>query len=259
MDTKGIEFSTPLLSTDNGGVDFQGIGRVKLLQCHLLLSSTPLLLFLVVVLRWDIHPLLKLESCMISISLSRPGNGFLRGFLHLGITYHSILKGTIPCLLQLLTLPFIPDSPRWLVSELFIASGILLFGHYMHFGHRSLDKHSTSDKCNLLQTKDYTEALQQQTEASIVGLFQSQYLKTLLFTTKQKFFSMTGFSDSIGTIAMVAVKIPLTTLGVLLMDKCGRRPLLLVKWLRVYMGSFLLGLAGIPWVIMSEVALSNYD
>ncbi|KAG5084375.1 hypothetical protein JHK84_054413 [Glycine max] len=180
-------------------------------------------------------------------------NGFLRGFLHLGITYHSILKGTIPCLLQLLTLPFIPDSPRWLVSELFIASGILLFGHYMHFGHRSLDKHSTSDKCNLLQTKDYTEALQQQTEASIVGLFQSQYLKTLLFTTKQKFFSMTGFSDSIGTIAMVAVKIPLTTLGVLLMDKCGRRPLLLVKWLRVYMGSFLLGLAGIPWVIMSEI------
>ncbi|KAL2954470.1 hypothetical protein AAZX31_19G224200 [Glycine max] len=52
---------------------------------------------------------------------------------------------------------------------------------------------------------------------------------------------------------MVAVKIPLTTLGVLLMDKCGRRPLLLVKWLRVYMGSFLLGLAGIPWVIMSEI------
>ena len=29
-------------------------------------------------------------------------------------------------------------------------------------------------------TQDYTEALQQQTEASIVGLFQSQYLKTLL-------------------------------------------------------------------------------
>ncbi|KAG4928865.1 hypothetical protein JHK85_055351 [Glycine max] len=169
------------------------------------------------------------------------------------------LRGAFTEVHQLLTLPFIPDSPRWLVSELFIASGILLFGHYMHFGHRSLDKHSTSDKCNLLQAKDYTEALQQQTEASIVGLFQSQYLKTLLFTTKQKFFSMTGFSDSIGTIAMVAVKIPLTTLGVLLMDKCGRRPLLLVKWLRVYMGSFLLGLAGIPWVIMSEVALSNYD
>ncbi|RZB49471.1 Sugar transporter ERD6-like 5 isoform A [Glycine soja] len=173
------------------------------------------------------------------------------------------LIGTIPCLLQLLTLPFIPDSPRWLVSELFIASGILLFGHYMHFGHRSLDKHSTSDKCNLLQTKvgrlkesdDYTEALQQQTEASIVGLFQSQYLKTLLgfLFYRNSIFISAGFSDSIGTIAMVAVKIPLTTLGVLLMDKCGRRPLLLVKWLRVYMGSFLLGLAGIPWVIMSEI------
>ncbi|RZB49473.1 Sugar transporter ERD6-like 5 isoform C [Glycine soja] len=122
----------------------------------------------------------------------------------------------------------------WLVSELFIASGILLFGHYMHFGHRSLDKHSTSDKCNLLQTKRPLKS------------------NGFLFYRNSIFISA-GFSDSIGTIAMVAVKIPLTTLGVLLMDKCGRRPLLLVKWLRVYMGSFLLGLAGIPWVIMSEI------
>ncbi|KAH1259365.1 Sugar transporter ERD6-like 5 [Glycine max] len=94
-----------------------------------------------------------------------------------------------------------------------------------------------------------TEALQHQTEASIIGLFQSQYLKTLtvgvglmilqqfggvsgfLFYTNSIFISA-GFWDSLGTIATVAVKVPLTTLGVLLMDKCGRRPLLLDlhKW-----------------------------
>uniref|UniRef100_A0A0R0F0H4 Major facilitator superfamily (MFS) profile domain-containing protein n=1 Tax=Glycine max TaxID=3847 RepID=A0A0R0F0H4_SOYBN len=148
------------------------------------------------------------------------------------------LIGTIPCLLQLLTLPFIPDSPRWLTKV----------GRLKESDHADVYQEAT-------EIKDYTEALQQQTEASIVGLFQSQYLKTLLgfLFYRNSIFISAGFSDSIGTIAMVAVKIPLTTLGVLLMDKCGRRPLLLVKWLRVYMGSFLLGLAGIPWVIMSEI------
>ncbi|KAL2661385.1 hypothetical protein AAZV13_03G198800 [Glycine max] len=157
------------------------------------------------------------------------------------------------------------------------------------------------------EIKDYTEALQHQTEASIIGLFQSQYLKTLtvgvglmilqqfggvsgfLFYTNSIFISA-GFWDSLGTIATVAVKVPLTTLGVLLMDKCGRRPLLLAsaigtclgsfltalsfflkdlhKWngispimalvgVVVYMGSFSLGLAGIPWVIMSEIFSIN--
>ncbi|KAL5995807.1 hypothetical protein ACLOJK_025877 [Asimina triloba] len=43
------------------------------------------------------------------------------------------------------------------------------------------------------------------------------------------------------------IRIPMTTLGVLLMDKSGRRPLLMV-----YTGSFSLGMGGIPWVIMSE-------
>ncbi|KAH1071568.1 hypothetical protein GYH30_008218 [Glycine max] len=99
-----------------------------------------------------------------------------------------------------------------------------------------------------------TEALQHQTEASIIGLFQSQYLKTLtvgvglmilqqfggvsgfLFYTNSIFISA-GFWDSLGTIATVAVKVPLTTLGVLLMDKCGRRPLLLEASSQLYHSS----------------------
>nr|POE60957.1 isoform 2 of sugar transporter erd6-like 5 [Quercus suber] len=89
---------------------------------------------------------------------------------------------------------------------------------------------------------------------------------------------MTGFSGSIGTIAMVIVQIPMTALGVILMDKSGMRPLLLVSaagtclgcllnkdsimqdlqtWIKtmpilalvgvlVYTGSFSLGMGGIP-------------
>ncbi|KAG4928863.1 hypothetical protein JHK85_055349 [Glycine max] len=128
--------------------------------------------------------------------------------------------------------------------------------------------------------QDFTEALQKETEASIIGLFQLQYLKSLtvgvgLMILQQfggvndiafcasSIFISAGFSGSIGMIAMVAVQIPMTALGVLLMDKSGRRPLLLFsasgKWMLpcspiIHLtGSFLLGMGGIPLVIMSEI------
>ncbi|RHN49322.1 putative major facilitator, sugar transporter, major facilitator superfamily [Medicago truncatula] len=149
--------------------------------------------------------------------------------------------------------------------------------------------------------REFTEASQQQTEANIFGLFQLQYLKSLtvgvgLIILQQfggvnaiafyasSIFVSAGFSRSIGTIAMVVVQIPMTALGVILMDKSGRRPLLLISasgtclgcflvslsfylqdlhkefspilalvGVLVYTGSFSLGMGGIPWVIMSEI------
>ncbi|KAK7337829.1 hypothetical protein VNO77_18416 [Canavalia gladiata] len=205
------------------------------------------------------------------------------------------LIGIIPCLVQLLGLPFIPDSPRWLakVDRLKESDSAL-----QHLRGKNADVYQEAT-----EIRDYTEAFQKQTEASIIGLFQLQYLKSLtvgvgLMILQQfggingivfyanSIFISAGFSESIGTIAMVAVKIPLTTLGVLLMDKSGRRPLLLVsavgtclgcflaalsfvlqdlhKWkgvspiialvgVLVYVGSYSIGIGAIPWVIMSEI------
>ncbi|XP_029125384.1 sugar transporter ERD6-like 5 isoform X2 [Cajanus cajan] len=205
------------------------------------------------------------------------------------------LIGTIPCLVQLLSLPFIPDSPRWLakVGRLKESDSVL-----QRLRGKDADVYQEAT-----EIRDYTAAFQRQTEASIIGLFQMQYLKSLIvgvgLMILQQFggingivfyansiFISAGFSESIGTIAMVAVKIPMTTLGVLLMDKSGRRPLLLVsavgtclgcflaalsfvlqdlhKWkgvspimalvgVLVYVGSYSIGIGAIPWVIMSEI------
>ncbi|RDX92821.1 Sugar transporter ERD6-like 5, partial [Mucuna pruriens] len=205
------------------------------------------------------------------------------------------LTGTIPCFVQLLSLPFIPDSPRWLakVGRLRESDSAL-----QRLRGKNADVYQEAT-----EIRDYTEAFKRQTEASIIGLFQMKYLKSLIvgvgLMILQQFggingiifyansiFISAGFSESIGTIAMVAVKIPMTTLGVLLMDKSGRRPLLLVsavgtcigcflaalsfvlqdlhKWkgvspimalvgVLVYMGFYSIGIGAIPWVIMSEI------
>ncbi|CAI8615500.1 unnamed protein product [Vicia faba] len=205
------------------------------------------------------------------------------------------LIGTIPCLAQLLSLNFISESPRWLakVGRLEGSESAL-----QHLRGKNAD---VSEEA--IEITEFTEISQQQTEASIIGLFQLQYLKSLtvgvgLIILQQfggvngisfyasSIFVSAGFSRSIGTIAMVIVQIPMTALGVILMDKTGRRPLLLIsasgtclgcflvslsfflqdlhKWkefspilalvgVLVFTGSFSLGMGGIPWVIMSEI------
>ncbi|KAL2566991.1 hypothetical protein AAZV13_19G200200 [Glycine max] len=194
--------------------------------------------------------------------------------------------GIIPCLVQLLSLPFIPDSPRWLAKAGRLKESDSAL---QRLRGKNADVYQEAT-----EIRDHTEAFQKQTEASIIGLFQMQYLKSLtvgvgLMILQQfggingivfyanSIFISSGFSESIGTIAIVAVKIPMTTIGVLLMDKSGRRPLLLVSAVGtcvgcflaalsfvlqvllitesdlVYVGSYSIGMGAIPWVIMSEI------
>ncbi|XP_044482168.1 uncharacterized protein LOC123208715 [Mangifera indica] len=205
------------------------------------------------------------------------------------------LIGTIPCLIQLLGAPFIPESPRWLAK---IGKAKECEDALQRLRGANAD---ISDEAE--EIRDYTETLQRLSEGSIFELFQWKYAHSLIvgvgLMVLQQFggvngiafyasaiFISAGFSGSVGTIAMVVVQVPMTLVGVVLMDKSGRRPLLLVsaagtclgcfltalsfflqdlgQWkdvapflalvgVLVYTGSFSLGMGGIPWVIMSEV------
>ncbi|KAL8229390.1 hypothetical protein R6Q57_014290 [Mikania cordata] len=187
------------------------------------------------------------------------------------------LIGTIPCLLQILGLFFIPESPRWLAKN----------GQWKDS--ESVLQQLRGKNAEILEEaaeiRDHTETLCQLSETGVFDLFQPEYTRSLVIgvglMVLQQFggvnaiafyansiFISAGFSSSIGSIALVIVQIPFTVLGVLLMDVSGRRPLLMVSaagtclgclflgisfLLQVFKGSFSLGMGGIPWVIMSEI------
>ncbi|XP_073260205.1 sugar transporter ERD6-like 5 isoform X2 [Populus alba] len=205
------------------------------------------------------------------------------------------LIGTIPCIVQIVGLFFIPESPRWLAK--------IGRGRECEVALQCLRGHNADISDEAAEIRDYTETILQLSEASIFELFQWKYAHSLIvgvgLMVLQQFggvngiafyassiFISAGFSGSIGMIAMVVVQIPMTALGVVLMDISGRRPLLMVSaagtclgcflaalsfllqylnksvavspflalfGVLIYTGSFSLGMGGIPWVIMSEV------
>ncbi|XP_019051473.1 PREDICTED: sugar transporter ERD6-like 8 isoform X4 [Nelumbo nucifera] len=147
------------------------------------------------------------------------------------------LIGIVPCILLIVGLQFIPESPRWLVGV-----GLMVF--------------------------------QQLGGINAIVFYASQI------------FASAGFPPKVGNILYSLLQVVVTALGASLIDRAGRRPLLLVSasglflgsfllgisfylkasqlslnWVPVlalsgvlvYIGSFSVGMGAVPWVIMSEI------
>lgn len=94
--------------------------------------------------------------------------------------------------------------------------------------------------------KDFTEKLQHLPQSKMLDLFQKDYIhavtvgvglivlqqfggvNAMCFYASEIFVSVGFSSGNMGMLSMVAVQILMTALGVLLMDKAGRRPLLMI-------------------------------
>ncbi|KAF1887285.1 hypothetical protein Lal_00040886 [Lupinus albus] len=186
------------------------------------------------------------------------------------------LAGLVPCICLLIGLWFIPESPRWLakvgLEKEFQVALRRLRG-------RDVDISEEAD-----EILDYIVTLQSLPKTKLLDLFQSKHLRSVVigvglmvcqqsvgingigFYTAETFVAAGFSSGKVGTIAYACMQVPFTLLGAILMDKSGRRPLimgqsLLLEWtpilavagVLIYVAAFSIGLGPVPWVIMSEI------
>ncbi|PPS06768.1 hypothetical protein GOBAR_AA13869 [Gossypium barbadense] len=129
----------------------------------------------------------------------------------------------------------------------------------------------------------YTEYIEQIPDEGLLNLFQKRYAYPLIvgaglmmfqqfgglngFSYYASFiFESAGFPSTVGSIGVAVLQIFMAIIGVLFIDKSGRRPLLLdfharkdltatlvIIGVLVFLLSFELGMGGIPWIIVSEI------
>uniref|UniRef100_A0A166HDA6 Major facilitator superfamily (MFS) profile domain-containing protein n=1 Tax=Daucus carota subsp. sativus TaxID=79200 RepID=A0A166HDA6_DAUCS len=205
------------------------------------------------------------------------------------------LAGIVPCAVLLLGLFFIPESPRWLAKT----------GNQKQFEvalQRLRGKHFDISE-EAAEIQDYIETLEKLPKAKLLDLFQKRYIRSVIIGVGLMVFQQfggingicfyvssilesAGFPADVGTIIYACIQVVITGLGAFIIDRAGRKPLLLasasglvlgclitglsfylktyeiglkaapalaVTGILVYIGSFSIGMGSVPWVVMSEI------
>ncbi|XAR57147.1 hypothetical protein NMG60_11025185 [Bertholletia excelsa] len=206
------------------------------------------------------------------------------------------LTGLLPCIVLFLGLFFIPESPRWLAK--------VGLDREFEAALRKLRGRDADISREAAEIRAYNVTLLSLPKASLMDLVDSKYIRCVIIGVGLMVFQQFGgingigfyasqtFTDAglpspaIGTIAYAIIQVPITVVGAMLMDKSGRRPLLMVsatgtflgclisatsfflkgqslllEWVPalavsgvlIYISFFSIGMGAVPWVIMSEI------
>ncbi|WVY93251.1 hypothetical protein V8G54_032339 [Vigna mungo] len=163
------------------------------------------------------------------------------------------LAGLVPCICLVIGLCFIPESPRWLAKV----------GREKEFqlALRSLRGRDVDISHEAAEILDYIETFQSLPKTTLLDLFQSKYVRSLVigvglmacqqsvgingigFYTAETFVAAGLSSGKAGTVAYACMQVPFTILGAILMDRSGRRPLIMVSASGTFLGCFIAGIA----------------
>ncbi|KAK2640601.1 hypothetical protein Ddye_028396 [Dipteronia dyeriana] len=187
------------------------------------------------------------------------------------------LTGTVSSILLFVGLFFIPESPRWLA----------MFGRQREFEAalsklRGLGSDISTEQADI---EDSLAIIRQLPKISIPDLLSGRNIRLIsiavvLMAFQQlvginginyyaaEIFKSAGVSPSMGSILYSSTQVVITAIGATLVDRAGRRPLLMDSvfglfignlligssfLLKVYIASFSIGMGTIPWVLMSEL------
>ncbi|KAL3725503.1 hypothetical protein ACJRO7_030520 [Eucalyptus globulus] len=162
------------------------------------------------------------------------------------------LIGLIPCAVLLFSLFFIPESPRWLAKT----------GHKKEFEAALQKLHGKDADISeeAAEIRDYIETLQLLPKASILNLFQRRCLSSVIIGVGlmviEQFRGINGvcfytsnifeeaiFSSSVGTITYAILQVIVTAIGAALVDRAGRKPLLLISGTGLVLGCIVTALS----------------
>ncbi|XP_071725226.1 sugar transporter ERD6-like 7 [Rutidosis leptorrhynchoides] len=205
------------------------------------------------------------------------------------------MTGLIPCAIHLFGLFFIPESPRWLAKT----------GRRKDFEEalQKLRGENADISQETAEIQEYIETLERLPKAKFLDMFERRYARSViigvgLMVGKQlggingisfyasNILEQAGFSAALGTILYAIIQVVVTGLIATVIDKTGRKPLLLVSATGLVIGSLLIaisfylkvhvlalesvpclaaagiflfiaafsaGMGAIPWVVMSEI------